>query len=202
MDSVCLLLRGKSLGRLPSVCGKFKDCYILNDWKEEIRIFGKYLCGKNITHFANSMSTSMLTAEDYRRFGIDKVVFPFTRRALEKRKKCFLIDWYNRRGIKTVEFMPEKYAAMTKGIKNTGVCCIFYVSEFIKPKTVWILGLDFYHRNYLVKANEPHQLAKAKRIGLVNSFVDIVKRYPHIEYNLVTYYKKLPKIKNLNILII
>ena len=200
MDSVGLLLRGESLGKLPSVCDRFDDCYILNNWKEEIKIFSGYLYGKNIIHFANSMSTSMLSAKNYRRFNINKVVFSFTRGALEKKGDCSIVRMYNEIGVKTIDFMPEKYADITKRIKNTGVSCVFYVSEIVKPKIIWVLGLDFYCEDYLVKRNKSHQLAKAKRIGLADSFIDVVKRHPHIEYNMVTCYKKLPKISNLNIL--
>jgi hypothetical protein len=63
-----------------------------------------------------------------------------------------------------------------------------------------MVGLEFYLSDYLVKKNYPHQLQKTKKINLVDSFIKIVKDHPNIEYNIVTYFKELPKLDNLNIM--
>jgi hypothetical protein len=118
---------------------------------------------------------------------------------LEERKRHILGE-YQRRGVKELEFLDERYRPVTEKIKNTGVCCIFYVSEVVRPKTIWIIGLEFYKENYLVKENYPHQRPKTEKIKLEDSFIQIVRDYPNIQFNLVTYYKGLPKIKNLEIL--
>ena len=96
-----------------------------------------------------------------------------------------LIRFYNSLGIEKIEYLPEEYRDITKTIRNTGICCIFYVSEIIRPTTIWIAGLDFYRGNYLVKDNSSHHLLKSKKIDIVGSFVRIVKDHPDIEYNLI-----------------
>lgn len=198
-NDIGILLRGKSLEKLPLIADKFDACYIVNNFKEEIEMFVGHIEGKSLVQFANSLlKPTPLKKDQYGRFNIDTVQFSFTK-SMYKRKKD-LIKFYHALGVKNVRYLPDKYEKTTRGISNTGVCCIFYVSEVIKPKRIWITGLEFYRENYLVKENYPHQLAKTKKINLVDSFINIVKKYPHIEYNLITYYKKLPKIDNLNIL--
>jgi len=198
-DDIGILLRGKSLEKVPLIVDKFDDCYIVNNFEQEIEMFGEHIKEKNIVQFANSMlKPTPLKKDQYKRFNIDIVQFSFTK-AMYKRKKD-LIKFYKGLGVKNVRYLPDKYEKITRGISNTGVCCIFYVSEIIKPKRIWITGLEFYRENYLVKNNYSHQLAKTKKIDLVGSFVNIVKKYPHIEYNLTTYYEKLPELDNLNIL--
>jgi hypothetical protein len=114
--------------------------------------------------------------------------------------KFELIKFYNSLGIEKIEYLPEEYRNVTESIRNTGMCCIFYISEIMDYKTIWITGLDFYHGNYLIKDNSPHHLLKSKSIDMIGSFVKIVKNHPNIEYNLITYCKDIPKIDNLNIL--
>ncbi len=198
-SDIGILLRGKSLEKLPQIADKFDDCYIVNNFEQEIEMFGEHIKEKNIVQFANSMlKPTPLKKDQYKRFNIDIVQFSFTK-AMYKRKKD-LIKFYKGLGVKNIRYLDSNYEAISRSISNTGVCCIFYVSEFIKPKRIWMVGLEFYRENYLVKKNYSHQLNKTKKIGLIDSFIDIVKKYPHIEYNLITYYKKLPKIDNLNIL--
>lgn len=197
-SDVGILLRGKSLEKLPQIADKFDDCYIVNTFDQEIDMFEKHIKDKNIIHFVNSMTDVILPAEQYKKFNIDKIHFSFTKNMYTR--KINIVDMYRKRGIKEINFLDDKYEKITRGISNTGVCCIFYVSEFIKPKRIWVVGLEFYHENYLIKKNLPHQLKKHKKIDMVGSFVNIVKKYPHIEYNLITYYEKLPELANLNIL--
>ena len=52
---------------------------------------------------------------------------------------------------------------------------------------------------YLIKPNYSHQREKTEKIKLEESFITIVKNYPQINFNLVTYYKGLPKIPNLHV---
>lgn len=198
-NDVGILLRGKSLEKIPLISDKFNDCYLINNFKEELGLFGKYIKGKNIIQFANSMTSSTpLKKDQYKRFNINTIQFSFTKSMYTKKRD--LVKFYNEIGVKNIRYLDGNYEDTSRSISNTGVCCIFYVSEFIKPKRIWMAGLEFYHENYLVKKNYSHQLAKTKKIGLVESFINIVKKYPDIEYNLITYYKKLPKIDNLNIL--
>lgn len=201
MDDIGILLRGKSLEHIALIHDKFKDCYIVNGCGEEIDMFEQYIKGKNIAHFVNSGTRSALfNRRQYEKYNINQVHFSFTKGMITIARTIKLRDLYATYGVTELNHMPEKYRKRVESIRNTGVCCIFYVSEVIKPKRIWISGLDFYREDYLVKENSPHHLPKSKKIDLTGSFVKIVKNHPNIEYNLVTYYKELPKINNLTIL--
>lgn len=198
MDDVGILLRGKSLEKLPLIIDKFNHCYIVNDFKKELNFVGKYIKGKNIIQYSNSMMDAMLVARDYKKFNINEVNLSFTKSMFKN--KYNIVGEYKKRGVKKVSFLANQYEQDTRGIHNTGVCCIFYISEVIRPKRIWMIGLEFYHSNYFVKKNLAHQLAKTKKIKLIDSFIKIVKDHPNIEYNVVTYFRDLPKLDNLNIM--
>ena len=195
-----ILLRGRSLEKVSKISDKFNTCYLTNDFNRELEKIKKFINGKQIVHFVNSMESAALPKGQYDSLNIQDVQFSFTTsmyKEKRKRRKTDLKKLYTGRNIK---FLPEKYEPMTRSISNTGVCCIFFVSEIIKPDAIWITGLEFYNDNYLVKKNASHQLTKARKIGMVKSFVDIVKQHPQINYHILTYYKKLPKLSNLEIL--
>lgn len=201
MDDVGILLRGKSLEHIALIHDKFKDCYIVNGCGEEIDMFEQYIKGKNIVHFVNSGSRSILfNKRQYGKYNINQAIFSFTKRMITAARMIKLRDLYASYGVSKFNYIPEKYRGIVESIRNTGVNCIFYVSEILKPKRIWLAGLDFYYENYLIKENSEHHLPKSKKIDLTGSFVKIVKNHPNIEYNLVTYCKELPKINNLTIL--
>ena len=200
INDVGILLRGKSLEKLFLIHNKFDKCYIVNTFTTELGIIEEYVRNKSIAHFVGGTTNCALQSKkQYRKFNIKEVQFSFTKSM--HARKFTLIRFYNSLGIEKIEYLPEEYRDITKAIRNTGMCCIFYVSEIIQSTTIWIAGLDFYRENYLIKDNSSHQLLKSKEINMVGSFVKIVKDHPDIEYNLVTYYKELPKLGNLNILV-
>ena len=197
MENIGILLRGKSIENLSVISDKFERCFIVNDWNKEIKIFENQLRDKDIAQFSNSMHETILLHSQYKRFEINEVFFAFTRSMLERRK-LGILKAYQERGIEYVGFLDEKYKERTKQIRNTGVCAIFYAAEVLKAKNIWIAGLEFYKENYLVKPNYPHQRPKTEKIKLEESFIKIVEEYPQINFNLVTYYKGLPKLPNLH----
>lgn len=199
MNNIGILLRGKSIEKLSFISDNFKKCFIVNDWNKEIRIFESLLKDKEITQFSNSMGDPILLHSQYKRFEISKVIFAFTKSMLEQRK-AWILKKYRERGILSFEFLDEKYKERTKQIRNTGVCAIFYAAEVLKAKNIWIAGLEFYKENYLVKPNYPHQRPKTEKIKLEESFIRIVEENQMINFNLVTYYKGLPKLKNLHMI--
>jgi hypothetical protein len=154
------------------------------------------------------MAKASLKKKQYESFRIKSLQFSFTESMsiIQGKKKGEhgktpkgLRKYYGHLGLKNIQFLPSEHENITKSIKNTGVCCISYVSEYIQPSNIWIAGLDFYESNYLIKKNYKHQKKKAKQIKMVESFVKIVKRHPHITYHLVSHYKNL-SIENLKLL--
>jgi hypothetical protein len=206
VENTGILLRGKSLKELKKISDKFTRCYIVNDFKRELGLVEKQLKDKEIHHFVNSMSESSLQKKQYKNFGIKSLQFSFTESTAKKnkghkKKPEFLRNHYTHLGLTSIQFLPESHEKITRSIRNTGLCCVSYVSEFIQPSNIWIAGLDFYESDYLVKKNFKYQVKKAKTIKMVGSFVNIVKKHPHITYHLASYHhKKLLSIENLKLL--
>lgn len=197
MNDFGILLRGKSLEQLRLIKDNFQHCFIVNDWKKEIEIFSDDLKGKYITQFSNSMHECVLSKEQYKRFGIEKVIFAFSEKMIPERKRD-IISHYKSKGLITI-FLKEAFESIAKNIRNTGVLSIFYAAEILKAKNIWIVGLEFYKEPYLIKPNYPHQIGKVKKIKLQESFIEIVKNNPETSFYLVTYYKDLPLLSNLHI---
>jgi len=87
---------------------------------------------------------------------------------------------------------------------NTGIIAIIYALEMLKPKTLWLVGLDFYQSDYLFR--RPHQnplnvqQEKMGRINLVEVTANIFSRYPDTQINMVSYYNGFDEVENVKIL--
>ena len=205
IENVGILLRGKSLENLEKISDKFRTCFIVNDFKEELEMFRSLLKDKHIFHFANSMRDAALQRDQYRDFRIKTIMFSFTETmAMESKNKKknprVLEDHYRSLGLTNIHFLPSILENTTKSIKNTGLSCIMYVSKFIRTPNIWIAGLDFYESDYLVKENFKYQRQKAKDIKMIESFVKIVRAHPNITYHLSSrHYEGLPSMENLRV---
>jgi hypothetical protein len=195
---------------LEKISHEFTECYIVNDFKRELDLIVEQLKNKKIHHFVNSMAKASLQKKQYKNFGIKSLQFSFTKNMAIKqgektgehqKKPKGLRKHYEHLGLTSIKFLPNEHEKITRSIRNTGICCISYVSEFIRPSNIWIAGLDFYESDYLVKRNYKYQKKKAKQIKMVESFIKIVKKHPHITYHLVSYHhKNLLSIENLKLL--
>lgn len=205
MKNFGILLRGKSLEKADKIFDKFDDCMIVNNFKIEINKYSKYFKDKNIIHFANAMPSASLEPRQYKKFNINKIQFSFTKKYRQNKHSDEriggIIKYYNGMNIGLkLEYSTDRLYEGIFNIHNTGVACILYVSECIKPDNIWIAGLDFYQSNYLVKKTTNKQKDKSQKIDMVGSFIKIVNDRPDIKYNLISYYKKFPKLKNLNLI--
>jgi len=202
MKNFGILLRGKSLNKLNLISDKFDDCFIVNDFKIEFSFCEKFIKDKNIIHFVNSMRSASLYKNQYEKLGVKNIQFAFTKKHLEnkhwKKKIKIAEEYYKSIGFKP-SYIDNKYYEKALKIRNTGMVSILHASEIIKPKNLWIIGLDFYYSNYLVKKNFSHQLGKSKEINLYGSFIEIVGEHPKINYYLLSNYKKFLKLPNIKI---
>jgi len=198
VNNVGILLRGKSLTRVKSIHKTFNCCYIVNDFKKEIRKVEPYIKGKEIIHVVNSMDDAGLRRVDYKDFNIKKMVFAFTREMYKRSRP--IERHYKKMGVPNHEYFPDSYTERLLQTRNTGLNSILYVSDIIRPKNIWIVGLEFYQEDYLVKKNSKHHSKKAKKIKMIETFLDIVREHPNISYYMITYCKELPNdINNLHI---
>lgn len=203
MKNFGILLRGKSLENINLILNNFNNCMIVNNFKIELSKFSKYFKEKNIIHFVNSMKSASLTQDQYKEFNINKIQFSFTkkhRNDLHSLKRInSIINYYKELNL-DFNYSPNNLYEQIFNIHNTGVSSILYVSEILQPKNIWIIGLDFYQNDYMIKKNQSHQQKKSNDIDLVGSFLKIINNHQNINYNLISYYKNFPKLKNLNLI--
>jgi hypothetical protein len=207
--SMGIICRGKSLDMLEVVKNKFNTCFIVNDFKKELELYGQYLRGKQIRQMVSADHKVLLTQEQYYEYKITNAVFTWTHKHLQPGHKVIAAlateNYPNQ--IKNVKFifLPEVYYYLCNYLKNSGVLCTYYVSDTFKPSEIWIVGLDFYSCDYATHGLTETQLYRVKHEDLCDTlfkkFVDIVDKFSNIQYYLATRYKvkrKLPK--NLEIL--
>ena len=207
-----IILKGKSIEKLPLISEKFNDCFIVNNFDKEIEIIGDYLVGKNIVHFSNrSFRTAPLKNINYKRLGINEIQF-YKNSILWDKRSLYIIYLYNLLGLSTV-FLPKRLLKNSASIfgseykekfPSTGLLAIYYALEIIKPKNLYIVGLDFYQSDYLVRRewNTPieimrKKMSKTDSSGVVNNWI---KNYQKVNFIIGTYFDGFTAYKNLTIL--
>jgi hypothetical protein len=207
-----LLLKGASLGKLPKYKDCFNDCIIVSDYDDELRSVGSYLTGKNITQFTNRTMASSLTRENYIKYNIKHIqlgqVLRWNHFTL---MKSYLHYKFLFLGI-NVYFLPEKLRKFNDRFgneyrlkfPNTGILSIIYTLEIIKPKILWLFGLDFYARDYYVEQLKNPDIRpgsvrneKMKKLDMVNYVCELFAEYPETKIMLGTYYEDWPYVENI-----
>jgi hypothetical protein len=206
IDSFGIILKGKSLERFPDFRDRFERCFLVNNFDKEIEAVGGSLEGKKIVHFVNRLMTAPLKPENYERFNITDVQLSKISRVGDKRLKV-AVPHYNSLGLK-VHYLPKHLlkfneffgAEYAKKFPNTGILAIIYTLQMLRPRNLWIVGLDYYQSDYLFR--RPHanpievQRAKMARINLVEITADMFRRHPDVRINMVSYYKGFPEVEN------
>lgn len=207
LDDFGIICRGKSLERLPEIIDKFNDCFIVNSFNKEFHVFGKYaFLNKKVMQFINADQKSFLKKHIYKTWSIDNALATWTSKHLipgmGKPNAKLAMGVYPK--MVKLELLPDKYYSVCNIIKNSGVLLTLVVSEELKPKTLWIVGLDFYAVDYMVMKRRKFQMENINR-GMIKrlrtAFISIVKDHPDIDYKLATYYPgQLPQLANLEVL--
>ena len=213
-DNFAVLLKGSSLEMMPQYIDKFNSCLIVSDYDDELKIVGKYLHGKQIVHFTNRSKQSSLSRKTYKRFNIKHVqtgqVFRFNHFRLMETfihyKKMFV-------GL-NIHPLPECLLKYHKcfgeeyGLKfpNTGILSLIYTLEMIRPKTMWIFGLDFYSSKYMTEQTQgthltiDNQAEKLARLGLQEFVFSLFEKFPETDIKVASYFKGWPEISNVSLL--
>ncbi len=210
LENFGVILKGSSLSRISEISNKFKQCFIVNNNNVEYKKLSKYLIDKEIVHFVNRSRTAPLKRRYYKELKIKNI--QFSKSELDEENKKVKIK-YESYGL-TCHMLPEELLEYNKYYSgkgnyekkhpNTGLLSIIYATRIIKPKTLWIIGLDFYQSDYLFRRiwNNPlsGQREKMEKLDISGQFISLVKENINIEFNLITNCNSLPKIDNLNIL--
>jgi len=143
MNNFGIILRGKSLDKLPVICDSFEHCWIINSF-ENLHSEIRSLKGKTIEHYCNVLETTVMPESFYIDFNIKRVVisrFTWTRDARQARKR------YQKQGIKNFSLIPKDLSRYTKSFErkhlkhpSTGVMSIIDAVERLKPQHlgVWV----------------------------------------------------------------
>lgn len=212
IENFGVVLKGKSIEKLPQVTKEFNDCFIVNNFDKEIEIIGDCLLDKNIVHFSNrSFRTAPLKPENYNKLGIKEVQL-YKSSALWDKRLLYIIYIYHSLGLRTV-FLPKHLMKVSKGLfgsefekkfPSTGLLAIFFALEIIKPQNLWIVGLDFYQSDYLVRRNynTPIEImrAKMKKTDSPGAVRRWIREYPNVNFNIVTYFDGFEPQQNLKLL--
>lgn len=211
-DNFAVLLKGASLENLPDYVSEFEHCFIVSDYDDELKIVGDDLLGKNIVHFTNRSKQASLSKANYLKYGITNIqlgqVFRYNHfRLLEAKLHYGLLM----AGLKT-HFLPEKLLCYHNGLgneyklkfPNTGIISLIYALEMIRPKNLWVFGLDFYSAPYMAKQTQgtpltlDQQAGKMGRLDLMDYVYQLFTSFPETNINMISYYRDWPKISNMS----
>jgi len=212
IESFGVVLKGKSIEKLPKVSNEFDDCFIVNNFDKEIDIVGDSLLNKKIVHFSNrSHLTAPLKPENYNKLKIREVQM-YKPRVIWDKTFWYIVYHYESLGLRAV-FLPKHLmkvsvdlfgAEFAKKFPSTGLLAIYYALEIIKPRNLWIVGLDFYQSDYLVRRayNTPIDVMRSKMErtdapGAVNKWI---KDHKDVNFHMVTYFDGFDSEPNLDIL--
>jgi hypothetical protein len=205
-SSFGVLLKGSSLSEFPEYSDKFNHCFIVNDFKKEVEHIGSFLEGKKIVHFVNKSHYAPLYPSQYLHLNIDNIQIyqkfnlfeigllkAWLRYTILRKKIYWLPD-------NLLKFNKTFGKEFVKKFPNTGILAVIYALEIIRPKELWVFGMDFYKSNYLYRRDYHKtlspQIDKYAKLGLIDFVADLFKQYPSTNINFVTSYKEFPEIKN------
>jgi len=222
-NDFAVILKGGSIKELGKIYKNFTDCLIVNKFDEELDLIGKYLKDKNIVHLVNKSKTAILSKDNYQKYNINEILL-YKDSTLKDYELFLKIYRMKAMGLKTV-FLPKnlleksgdlfgknghykinnkKYNLdFTKKFPSTGFLAIYYALKVIKPKNLWIIGLDFYQKDYLVRRswNTPINVMQKKmeKINGHNIIETWISKFPNTIFNIHTYFDGFNQQKNLRL---
>lgn len=200
-----IILKGKSIQKIEQVYQKYSHQMIVNNFDPEFQLLKRYLGGKYSVQLVNTLKTARCEKRLYRGMGITKILASRPQHDKQFKKVKFR---FSRMGMKVYPF-PEACMRLSCIFGNeqkygmTGIAAVVYAVDVIKTKHLWIVGLDFYQKDYLYRRAHQYPLTRTKLrfAGYPELFIEhIVKPNPKIMFHMVTYYKKFPKLKNLEVI--
>ena len=223
LDSFGIVLKGSSVAHIGDYADKFDHCFMVNNFdrnndnnKSEWSTVAPHLKGKDIVHFVNRLTTAPLLEKHYKELNIRHVQFSKTdidsALAIVKPyyEQCGLrCHFLPKEALKYNDFFDDKYYLKPGDSNyktkhpNTGVLAIIYAAGLLKPKHLWVVGLDFYQSDYLFRrpwqTSLENQQLKMLNTDMTGHFIDMVKRTPDVQFHLVTKATTVPEMKNLEV---
>lgn len=207
IENFGVILKGKSVEKIGMVYENYADCFLVNNFDKEMALLEKYMVNKNVVHFVNRLLTAPLAPENYRKLRIKDIQLTKTSAVGDVDFKRAILH-YRFLGLKT-HYLPERLLQYNQAFSseyankypNTGVLAIIYALDIVRPKHLWIVGLDLYQHDYLFRRSHQSPLhkqrEKMKRIDMINVFRNVAQRFSSTKIHLVTYYDGFQESENL-----
>lgn len=203
-----ILLKGNSVSSVIDYYNNFDACFIVNNFERELPEFEKLLNNKEVIHFINRLPTAPMSFSSYMALNIDKIIFmkPFDILDLSMLRNYMLYKFLRKR----VYFLPRFIQKIDWGFgdeykkkfPNAGILSLIYALEVIKPKNLWIFGLDFYHGDYLMrrKHQNPIEIQREKfdRLNLIEFTENLFSKYTETTINIITSCSEFTPSSNVN----
>jgi len=205
-----VVLKGKSIELLGEVEHNFENCFIVNNFDMEIEAVGDILKNKNCVQFVNRLLTAPLTRSNYEMLGVRHIQLPKATSFLDFKMRE-VMKVYSDYGM-TLHYLPKSLLEFNKNFgkeyakkcPNTGAMAIYYALKMLRPKVLWVIGLDFYQHDYLFRRTHQNPLElqreKMDRINLVQVMADLFKSNPDTQIKMVTYCDDFPELENVEII--
>lgn len=212
-EDFAILLKGSSLDKLSSYYDRFEKCFIVSDYDDELNLIGDFLQGKEISHFTNRSKQSSLSKENYLKYRIKTIqtgqVFRW--------KHIRLIETYfhYKRLAIGLEVLPLPEVLLKYHVElppeyhlkfpNTGILSIIYALEIIRPRVLWVFGLDFYSTPYMTQQTQAPTLSverqsdKIERLDLARFVSNAIEAHPKTSVMMASYYPGWPDLSNLTL---
>lgn len=219
VDSIGVLCRGKSLGKIGSYKENFKNIFIVGQHYESLKIIGEHISQSNIVkiHGSTFNYPNKGYKKQYAEYGIkdmqtylnpllsDRKAYKFKK--IQKRNEG-LMDVYpippdftnrNKRFILKRKFRDrERLHHPTLGLFGFDLACAY------KPKFVHIIGLDFYQAPDMVIEKDHVSTRKntARGKGMIEYFKLLCDEEKDIQFCLYTCCDKIKSKGNLKVIMV
>ena len=211
VDNFAVLLKGSSLEKIPKYYKNFDKCFIVSDYNDELKFVDRFLKGKEVVHFTNRSKQSSLSKENYNKLNIRHIQ---TGQVFRLNHFRLIQTYFHYRKMMLnlkIHPLPEKMLRFQSAFgeeyrlkfPNTGILAIIYTLEIIRPKVLWVFGLDFYSKPYMVEQTQKTGLSlnqqqfKLDRLNLPTFVLNLFKNYPETKIMMASHYTKWPKIQNI-----
>ena len=217
VDSIGVLCRGTSLGSIGNYKDDFKNIFIVGQHYESFKLIGDYLLGSNMVKVHGSIFNKPSNGykKQYAKYNIrdmqtylnpngsDRKAYKFkkiTKRNFgilqvfpipdnfHERNKRFILKRKHRRG--------ERLHHPTLGLFGVDLACAY------KPKSVNIIGLDFYQApDFVVEKQHISTSRNSPRGDSMIEYLELLcKEEMDIQFNLYTCCKKIKSSGNLKVI--
>ena len=214
IDNFAVLLKGSSLENIYKYYKNFDKCFIVSDYDDELMHVGKFLKGKDIAHFTNRSKQSSLSKINYKKLNIKHIQTGQVFRVNHFRLFEAYFHYKKMMVNLKVHALPETLLKFHGdfGVEydlkfpNTGILALIYTLEIIKPKVLWVFGLDFYSQPYMVEQSQgttldlEQQQYKLDKLNLPTYVSGLFQKYPETKIMMASYYGKWPEIQNMELI--